>query len=90
MISLREVRIKIVQMPRIRSTRCCTKTISLITCYLKKKKDEKQADKKNYKQADNKKDKQNKSSLDWFISLHIFVTAIILKHEKESLEEERN
>lgn len=71
------------QMPRIRSIRCCASTISLITCHLKKKK-------KITNKPIIKKIKQDKSSLDWFISLHIFVIAVILKHEKDSLEDERN
>lgn len=37
------------RLPRIRNIRCHAKTISLITCHLKKKTD--------YEQADNKKDK---------------------------------
>lgn len=80
---LRELRIKTVQMPRIRSISYPAKAISLITCHLKKK-----------RQITNnlilKKIRQSKSSLDWFIPLHIFVIVIILKYEKVSLEEERN
>lgn len=70
------------QLPRIRNTRCHAKTISLITCHLKKR------------QITNKliikKIRQSKSSLDLFISPHISVTAIILKHVKDSLEEDMN
>lgn len=70
------------QLPRIGSTGCRAKTISLRTCHLKKR------------QITNKptikKIRQGKSSLDLFISLHIFVTAIILKHEKASLLEDKH
>lgn len=37
-----------------------------------------------------KKVRQSKSSLALFISLYVFDTAIILTHEIDSLEEERN
>lgn len=73
---LREERITTAQLPRKRSITCGAKTISLITCHLKKR------------QITNKpiikKIRQSKSSLDLLISLHIFVSAIILKHEKKS------